>query len=189
MSRKEDLRVIKTKMSIEKAVLELLEEYSLKEITVQNIIDKAMVNRGTFYRHYRDKFDVIEKMCQVQLDHLKEIVALKFSLPGSSSSKLALEEVYKGLFEQRKAFLKLFCVKTSTIHIEEDIIKLLKELFIEHFADKNSGKYDTDYLATIYSIKTIHSIKWHLEHDKTEISQHMSMVNNWFHLLDLGLSF
>ena len=53
----QDLRVIKTKKNIEESFLRLLEKKSFSEITVQNILDEALINRSTFYKHYSDKYD------------------------------------------------------------------------------------------------------------------------------------
>lgn len=54
----QDLRVIKTKKNIEQSFLRLLEKRSFSEITVQNILDEALINRSTFYKHYSDKYDL-----------------------------------------------------------------------------------------------------------------------------------
>ena len=54
----QDLRVIKTKKNIEESFLRLLEKKSFSEITVQNILDEALINRSTFYKHYSDKYDL-----------------------------------------------------------------------------------------------------------------------------------
>src|SRR4051794_30571083 len=55
-----DLRVRRTRMMIEKAFSELLLEKGFQAITVQDIADRAMVNRATFYDHYMDKYVLFE---------------------------------------------------------------------------------------------------------------------------------
>ncbi|MGK0577571.1 TetR/AcrR family transcriptional regulator [Macrococcus capreoli] len=52
-----DLRVIKTELALEQAFLELSKHTTFDKISVQELCDKAMVRRSTFYRHYEDKFD------------------------------------------------------------------------------------------------------------------------------------
>ncbi len=37
-------------------------KHQLEEITVQQIADLADVNRSTFYTHYYDKYDLLEKL-------------------------------------------------------------------------------------------------------------------------------
>ena len=51
----QDLRVIKTEQHIEKAFLQLLFAKSYRAITVQDILEIALINRSTFYRHYPSK--------------------------------------------------------------------------------------------------------------------------------------
>lgn len=52
---KYSLRVIRA------ALFELLETRSLDAVTVTDICAKADVNRGTFYKYYRDVYDLFEK--------------------------------------------------------------------------------------------------------------------------------
>ena len=57
---KNDLRVIKTRREIENAMIVLLQQKSFEKITVQNILDVALVNRSTFYQHYADKYALLQ---------------------------------------------------------------------------------------------------------------------------------
>ena len=59
---KEDLRVIKTKENIKKSMLHLLKKYAFKDITMSMLVDECRINKTTFYRHYSDKYDLIEKI-------------------------------------------------------------------------------------------------------------------------------
>jgi len=65
-----DLRVRKTRMYIEKAFLDLLTEHSFDEITVNAIADRAMVNRGTFYDHFSDKYALFRHIVEQQFGEL-----------------------------------------------------------------------------------------------------------------------
>ena len=51
---KKDLRVIKTKAHLQEALLQLLKEKALDNITVSELCKLANVNRGTFYLHYQE---------------------------------------------------------------------------------------------------------------------------------------
>lgn len=56
-----DRRVVRTKRLIREALAELIEEDGLEGITVCNLTERADINRGTFYAHYKDKSDLLEK--------------------------------------------------------------------------------------------------------------------------------
>ncbi|MGD7043189.1 TetR/AcrR family transcriptional regulator [Jeotgalibacillus proteolyticus] len=61
-----DLRVIRTRESIKQAMIELIEEKGFEGITIKDLTTKANINRGTFYAHYQDKYDLLTK-CQEEL--------------------------------------------------------------------------------------------------------------------------
>ncbi|WP_245989429.1 TetR/AcrR family transcriptional regulator [Ureibacillus thermophilus] len=52
----------KTKQLIQNSFLKLLEKKSFETITVGKIAKEADINRGTFSLHYKDKYDLQEKM-------------------------------------------------------------------------------------------------------------------------------
>ncbi|MGM9892368.1 TetR/AcrR family transcriptional regulator [Limosilactobacillus sp.] len=62
MTLQEDMRVRRTKQNIIHAFIELTKEKSINSITVQEIAERAMVNRATFYAHYHDKQDLYQQI-------------------------------------------------------------------------------------------------------------------------------
>ena len=58
--RKEDPRVVRTRQLIQQAFIDLFYEKSFEEITIQEIADRATINRVTFYAHFQDKFALLE---------------------------------------------------------------------------------------------------------------------------------
>jgi AcrR family transcriptional regulator len=67
-----DRRIVKTKEAINKAFLELFSEKEFEQITINDISERANVNRGTFYLHYIDKYDLLDKCID---DHLSKLIA------------------------------------------------------------------------------------------------------------------
>jgi len=59
-----DLRVVKTKQALHNALLTLLSEKPLENITIAEICRVAKVNRGTFYLHYEQKEGLFEEYFQ-----------------------------------------------------------------------------------------------------------------------------
>lgn len=53
---------ISAKQYIDYAFLQLLEAQSFKEISVKDIVRKAGISRSTFYLHYQDKYDLLDKV-------------------------------------------------------------------------------------------------------------------------------
>ena len=54
-----DLRVARTRKAIQDAFTTLVSERGFDAVTMRDISERAMVNRATFYRHFRDKHEVM----------------------------------------------------------------------------------------------------------------------------------
>lgn len=57
MEEKMDLRIRKTYLSLHNAFNALLEEKRFEELTVNELCDRAMIRRTTFYKHFADKYE------------------------------------------------------------------------------------------------------------------------------------
>lgn len=60
MQYKEDLRIQKTRKVLRESILALLKDRPLEKITVKDICEHAMINRMTFYKHYEDKYLLLD---------------------------------------------------------------------------------------------------------------------------------
>lgn len=58
MSRKEYRNSVRSRMLIKQALLELVKENGIDSLTVTAVVNKAGVNRGTFYNHYKSLEEV-----------------------------------------------------------------------------------------------------------------------------------
>ncbi|MDD7391069.1 MAG: TetR/AcrR family transcriptional regulator [Lachnospiraceae bacterium] len=57
-----DLRIQKTRKSIVNAFLELRSRKPIEKITVTELAELAMINKATFYKHYKDIYDLSESL-------------------------------------------------------------------------------------------------------------------------------
>ena len=57
MEEKMDLRIQKTYLALRTAFVDLLEEKRFEDITVNELCDRAMIRRTTFYKHFADKYE------------------------------------------------------------------------------------------------------------------------------------
>jgi AcrR family transcriptional regulator len=56
-----DRRIQKTRLLIMNTFIGLLDEKGFDKITINDIAERANINRGTVYLHYADKFDLLDK--------------------------------------------------------------------------------------------------------------------------------
>lgn len=71
---KTDARVRYTRMRIKDAFLTCLAEKPVGKITVKELCDMAEINRATFYKHYADPFDPLEKLQDEALVWLEKVI-------------------------------------------------------------------------------------------------------------------
>lgn len=69
----DDRRVRRTKKLLKESLATLLMKKKLNEITVKEIVNLADVNRGTFYLHYRDVYDMLLKIENEMMDEMEDI--------------------------------------------------------------------------------------------------------------------
>ena len=57
-----DRRVRKTKRQLRLALMQLMSEKNVKDISVRELAAIADINRGTFYIHYKDVYDLLSQL-------------------------------------------------------------------------------------------------------------------------------
>lgn len=57
METKCDLRIIRTYKSLTEAFLQLMSEKHFEDITINELCERAMIRRTTFYKHFADKYE------------------------------------------------------------------------------------------------------------------------------------
>ncbi|MBE5748625.1 MAG: TetR/AcrR family transcriptional regulator [Clostridiales bacterium] len=120
--KKEDLRITKTKRDLRLALIYLLKDVPFEKVTIGDICEKAMVNRMTFYKHFKDKYDL--------LDHAID------SLLGQIIQKVAQQIMPVDSFDD---FVE-FCVLLAKTIIEESSAK--KDIFPELYRSDSGIVYD-----------------------------------------------
>lgn len=68
-----NIQYLRTDRAIQSALLALLGKKPFEKITVQDILDETPVSRATFYKHFHDKFEIVEKIQDEVLHTHKEL--------------------------------------------------------------------------------------------------------------------
>lgn len=129
-----DLRSIRTRKFIIDSFIELLEKKDFNSITISDITTGAMINRATFYRHFLDKYDLLEKVIKEDLleNVLKEL----------SNNEEFSEEMLKSLFLSITTFhmsLSTRCQRSyhdMSVNIEAILKKELEQIIFQSLLKK-----------------------------------------------------
>lgn len=143
MTKENDLRIIKTEQAIKNAFLKLIAQENIADLTVQQILDEALINRSTFYAHYHDKYDLQNHIEDELLNgfatraekNIKKIVSKKHFnkevFRHYLTEMLEYVENNRNLFsiflnsQQHPTFLAKFALKEDQIWRKSGLIKQL----------------------------------------------------------------
>lgn len=162
MMKKNDLRVKRTNKMIIEAFLRLLETKSMERITIQEIADEAMINRATFYAHFKDKQDLYEHLFHIAIQTFTSILDLE---PLMEDNKLklkrvnrALTQIYQLVAENKAIFITTldgtsieFFRKKLKIFLSEKYATIFDRLKITENELEVPIDFITEYITAIFT--------------------------------------
>lgn len=131
---KTDLRIIRTRKAIVDSFIELLEKKEFNNIKISDITSGAMINRATFYHHFLDKYDLLEKSIKENL--------MKNVLEEMKNNDEFNEDMLKSLFLSITTFhnsLSIRCQRSyrdMTVNIEVILKKELEQVLFQSLLTK-----------------------------------------------------
>ena len=182
MVKKIDRRVRYTKMVLRESLSALLKDESIEKITVKRICEHADINRGTFYSHYSDQFDLYNNIVDELIEGIFERLGNFMTVPE--------EELVKSIvntFEYIKENGELI---TTLINkgVEYNVEKRIRNIVEEIYLSKNDD-VDMDYLNCAYSFIAAGSIslirQW-LNSDMSKSAEEMAFFSR--QLISRGFS-
>jgi len=114
-----DRRIQKTRNAIIEAFVDLMAEKNFEQITINEIAERANVNRGTIYLHYVDKHDLLEQCIEMHLDQLFQKCP-----PGGDTDSFSSKDAMLRMFE----YLEQNALFYSTILTNKGIPAFRKRL-------------------------------------------------------------
>ncbi|KXT84967.1 TetR/AcrR family transcriptional regulator [Streptococcus panodentis] len=141
----------KTKAIIENAMVQLLKQESFDHITTVQLAQAAGISRSSFYTHYKDKYDMIERYQQGLFHQLEYIFSHH-----QENIKTAIIEVFK--FLQLEPLLAALLTENGTKEIQNFLRHKLQVMLAEDLQDRFSSRiysqfekeYSTVYLTNAF---------------------------------------
>lgn len=161
-----DLRVLKTRKNIRTSFINLLLVKDFKDITIQNIIDEALIGRSTFYDHYFDKYDLLNQLVNEVLIDFKDIIKDRFDLKSEKDFIKFFLNMIEHYSKQRTTFLALLNVHTETIDLYNSLINILRNecsSYLDSIDFQNKSTVPKEYVSRLYASTAMTSIQWCLE--------------------------
>lgn len=124
------------KQRIEETLLALLIEKDFSKISVRDLTEVAGINRGTFYLHFADKYELVEKMEQDVLDGL---TAACLSLQPAQVLQEAKDGELSAFSMQVFHYIDAHFLKFKVLlsrHNQSGFLKRLQQFFCQQFTLK-----------------------------------------------------
>lgn len=181
---KTDLRIIRTKDSIRDALLGLMEEKSFEMVTVKDITTRAKINRGTFYAHYQDKYELITKWQEEILTDLSLIVKEGFpDVVTKSKSKNSLPpfNLAIAIFEyinENASIMKTMLDLNGDLSFQDKIKNYLWNTLVNKtsFLKEEECPVPTDYLSSYIASAHMGVIQKWIQNGRKESPQEMAHI-------------
>ena len=142
-----DRRTAKTRKAIIDALADLLYEKELHKVTVKEITEKADINRGTFYKHFLDVYDLYDKAEQ---DILVDLGMLVLQLEEIPSDKFFTHLV--DFIDNNRAVFRMMFSPNSTNKLRDRFNRCLEGSLRQVEAEKKDTaisdinlRYQTNY--------------------------------------------
>lgn len=131
-----DRRVKRTKKLLRQGLISLLMEKDINSITINELVTLVDINRGTFYLHYKDLYDLLH---QIEDDLMSELTGIlnEYNIDGmKDENKLFFVDILKFIKENADLVLLLLSQNGDLAFlnklkkaVEENCFQNLKQLY------------------------------------------------------------
>lgn len=160
-----DRRIVKTKEAINKAFLELFSEKEFQHITINDISERANVNRGTVYLHFTDKYDLLDKSIE---DHLNKLVTFCSHHDNNAAHVSLISELQPVFeyFETNFLFFSSMFANRRTFVFRERLLRFVSDSVERKLADRRSrSAINHELNAQFMASAFVGIVEWWIQRD------------------------
>ena len=143
-----DRRAVRTQKALKRVMLELLDKKDISKITVSELAALADIGRGTFYLHYKDPYDLLDKLEDELLKQITAHTPLDIE-SGDDWLLVHLENIWDYIYNNKETFKIMMNYRNKGRFIEK-----IRQTSGRDILKKYQGDLDNlpDYYAAIYVI-------------------------------------
>lgn len=182
-----DLRVVKTLKQIDQALLESLSEMPFEKITVDQLCQTAIINRSTFYKYYKSKYDLMEQYLKRTLNEFQKQMNVAFinaspenihHLIYQKNFEKALQFIYK----HKKEYRILWTIPTE-YGVFSEMVQVIHDNILDKLcAESEVGSPDlyADLYARLFASDMMTLVRWWFRYEETVTIKEVQeiMMNN-----------
>jgi AcrR family transcriptional regulator len=164
-----DLRVRRTRMLLRDALIDLATEKGFDAITVNDLAERAMINRATFYRHYRDKYELALDYATELLDELGLLDNPLLADTQQGDTDVPHPSLIR-LFEHAASHARLYRVMLGqrgtplfAEQLQRYVEGVMRERFVQAGRDRQRTRVPLDLCVHFMATNSITMLIWWLE--------------------------
>jgi len=173
----QDRRIRRTKALLLQSLMQLMETKDVRDISVKELSDLADINRGTFYLHYRDIYDMLK---QVEDELFLEFNAIFHQDICRSRTTLSSQKTLLNIFsflERHRDVARIMVGPHGDHSFVSRLKNAVKEYISDLLEDQNSAYYYAYVESFIVSGCTGVIETW-LNQDSPRSPEEMSIICN-----------
>lgn len=165
----------RTDRDITNALLRLMEQKSLEKISVQDILDEALINRSTFYQHFPDKYAVLERVQEKYISGMTDRIE-EIAKSGVWDLEKLNASLCRYLAQNRTQMRQILAVRSENL----DLRGRMQALFVSYLKRTGTGlrPLDTDLLARM----TVGFFEYFLQNEIAEAELSTEMMHTWLNM-------
>ncbi|WP_164509429.1 TetR/AcrR family transcriptional regulator [Companilactobacillus jidongensis] len=154
----QDLRVIKTEKLIKDSFYKLVDQKGFEQLTITDICNDSLIGRSTFYQHYVDKYELLEKENIHYTSLLQRAMDIRMKTFDDPES---LKNFIEYLKSDSQRILLLFSVHAESTNLQEEFERLIGDSLDDIIKDKKSP-VSNEFIKKMYASNVLTFIKWSL---------------------------
>ncbi len=190
-TKKADPRVVRTRQMLRDALVSQIEEKGFDAITVQDLVDRAGLNRATFYLHYHDKQDLLENSLRDAIDELVADLGASADGQGLLASDEAPRTI-TAVFEhvaQHALFYRVMLSAEGAAAFSAGVRDYMAEVTVRWLSalqpDALQSRVPLEIVANSLSWSLLGVLIWWLQHDMPHPPEYMAEQFQQLITLDL----
>ncbi len=179
LNEKIDRRKRYTRHALKEALVGLLKEKSISSITVKELCEMADINRSTFYGHYTDPYDLLEKISEEVVDDMyKTLNQYNFN---EEEEALQMTEKILEYAAEKSDLCQVLLSGSADTTFKRQVMELTQRIIMKDYMKiMNVQEEISSYLPLLVLSGSIDAIENWLVHGQQESPKEMALLIHRF---------
>lgn len=176
-----DRRVRKTRRQLKECLTRLLKEKKIQDITVRELAEMADINRGTFYLHYKDVFDLMDQIKNELIEEVESVLTHHPVPELVARPSLALSELFP-LVQENAEIVSILIGENGDLNFVNRLKRIVSDKCLKGWLDLKCSS-DPDTLAAFSAFIVsgcVGTVQYWIESGMKESTEQMAILTEDF---------